>query len=554
MAINLPKKIVFAVPYWAGVPRPYTLQVLKDVVDKAVAGGYTAIACIDEITPQKCIDIRAGKYDVNLDYIRYAHSKGLKVMLVYNWNRYVDINAVGDYLTYQIFTIPAYYTRWINDFELIVNHYKQVNLDIIELEEPTYFNQDVFITAMFRTMKQKIVNAGLWDVMNFGINNPMNEDVTIDFPLPRGKQITYGLDWATIKQENLLNHMIWQSSAYDGDGFRGEHEKWILRMANSNIEIAGACYAYYPGTPLRYVTGIGDQVRYALSKNISITTFEMGRLQTDLSKYPPELPARFPGETIYQRIAYIFSTYLPPPATGTISVSSTPSGASITLTDADGTGSFGVTPRPNGIGTCSDTNPNACPIRNVKPGINTLRLDLTGYEPIIDNNVIVVAGENTIKHYDFTAPCVPVWQCEQPLNGNEADGCGNRRPNSACIPVPGGSISFSSVPGGAEIFLDGQDQGIQTPATITDVPAGSHTYALKMANYKDSTGTVELLENQIYTVSAILTKILKKGTGAGILLGIGLLGAGILGAVIMSKREKKYSPPKEYLKYQSTSK
>lgn len=548
MAINLPKKIVFAIPYWSGAPRPYTLQVLKDVVDTAVAGGYTAISCIDEITPQKCIDIRAGKYDVNLDYIRYAHSKNLEVMLVYNWNRYVDTNAAGDYLTYQIFTIPAYYTRWITDFELIVNHYKQVNLDIIELEEPVQYNKDVFITAMFRTMKQIIVNAGLWGVMNFGINNPMNEDVTSEFPLPRGKQITNGLDWATIKQENLLNYMIWQSSAITGDGFRGEHEAWLSRMSNSNVELGGACYAYY-GT--RYVTGIGDQVRYALSKNISISTFTMDRLQTDLSKYPPELPARFPGETIYQRIAYIFSTYLPSPTTGTISVSSIPSGASITLTDADGTGSFGITPRPNGIGICSDTNPNACPIRNVKPGINTLRLDLTGYDPIIDNNVVVVAGENTIKHYDFTAPCVPAWQCEQPLNGNESDGCGNRRPNSACI--PGGSISFSSVPGGAEIFLDGHDQGVQTPATITDMPAGSHTYALKLANYKDSTGTLELLENQIYTVSAILTKILKEGVGAGTVLVLTLLGAGILGAVIIATRETKYSPPKEYLKYQSTS-
>ncbi len=28
--------------------------------------------------------------------------------------------------------------------------------------------------------------------------------------------------------------------------------------------------------------------------------------------------------------------------------------------------------------------------------------------------------------------CVPIWQCEIPLNGYEKDGCGNRRPNVAC--------------------------------------------------------------------------------------------------------------------------
>lgn len=32
--------------------------------------------------------------------------------------------------------------------------------------------------------------------------------------------------------------------------------------------------------------------------------------------------------------------------------------------------------------------------------------------------------------------CVPNWQCEQPLNGYESDGCGNRRTNSACNPPP----------------------------------------------------------------------------------------------------------------------
>ena len=69
---------------------------------------------------------------------------------------------------------------------------------------------------------------------------------------------------------------------------------------------------------------------------------------------------------------------------------------------------------------------------------------------------------------------------------------------------PAGSISFSSVPGGTEIFLDGQDQGVQTPATITDVPAGSHTYALKLANYNDYTGTVNVIEDQTVQVSATL--------------------------------------------------
>ncbi len=67
--------------------------------------------------------------------------------------------------------------------------------------------------------------------------------------------------------------------------------------------------------------------------------------------------------------------------------------------------------------------------------------------------------------------------------------------------------------------------------------------------YLDNVTLEEICPEEIYPVPVIP----QKGIGAGILLGIWLLGAGILGAVIMSKRETKYSPPKEYLKYQSTS-
>lgn len=68
-----------------------------------------------------------------------------------------------------------------------------------------------------------------------------------------------------------------------------------------------------------------------------------------------------------------------------------------------------------------------------------------------------------------------------------------------------GSISFASTPSGAQVFLDGQDQGMVTPATLTNVPIGSHAFTLKLAGYNDHTGTVEVLENQTSTVTATLT-------------------------------------------------
>lgn len=67
-----------------------------------------------------------------------------------------------------------------------------------------------------------------------------------------------------------------------------------------------------------------------------------------------------------------------------------------------------------------------------------------------------------------------------------------------------GSISFSTAPEGARIILDGSDTGAITPAVIGKVPIGVHAYALRLENYKEYTGTVEVFENQVSYVSAVL--------------------------------------------------
>ena len=101
--------------------------------------------------------------------------------------------------------------------------------------------------------------------------------------------------------------------------------------------------------------------------------------------------------------------------------------------------------------------------------------------------------------------CTPNRQCEPGQTGYETDGCGNRRANPACLTT--GSASFSSTPPGAEIFIDGSDQGVMTPATITSIPTGSHDYTLKLAGFLDSTGTVQVVENQTITVSTQLIPV-----------------------------------------------
>ena len=66
--------------------------------------------------------------------------------------------------------------------------------------------------------------------------------------------------------------------------------------------------------------------------------------------------------------------------------------------------------------------------------------------------------------------CVPLWQCEIPLNGYESDGCGNRRLNTACDPAaPGraGTYEFIGPPSGdPSVDLDLTD--LEMRQSLTD--------------------------------------------------------------------------------------
>jgi hypothetical protein len=86
-----------------------------------------------------------------------------------------------------------------------------------------------------------------------------------------------------------------------------------------------------------------------------------------------------------------------------------------------------------------------------------------------------------------------------------------------------GSINFVSNPQGAEIFLDNADQQHTAPFLINGIPAGTHTYRLKLTNYTDITGTVVVQANTIAQVSAnfrtglVVLGVLFIGTGIALL-------------------------------------
>jgi hypothetical protein len=67
--------------------------------------------------------------------------------------------------------------------------------------------------------------------------------------------------------------------------------------------------------------------------------------------------------------------------------------------------------------------------------------------------------------------CVPVWNCELPLNGWEADGCGNRRGNGACNPpiAPKWNVSIYARDSVAGTVIPGATVTVGTQSQVTDV-------------------------------------------------------------------------------------
>jgi hypothetical protein len=149
----------------------------------------------------------------------------------------------------------------------------------------------------------------------------------------------------------------------------------------------------------------------------------------------------------------------PPGPTGSLAVSSTPSGAAIWLHGED-------------TGQATPATLTAVPV-----GTHTLRLTLAGYQDY-EQQVAVEAGQTT----SVSAVLSP-------------------------LPPPAGSIAVSSTPPGAAIWLDGQDTGQVTPATLTAVSVGTHTLRLTLAGYQDYEQQVEVEVGQTTSVSAVLSPL-----------------------------------------------
>jgi hypothetical protein len=143
--------------------------------------------------------------------------------------------------------------------------------------------------------------------------------------------------------------------------------------------------------------------------------------------------------------------------TGFISVSSSPSGAYIYLDDA-----------------YKDTTPKM--ISSVKVGSHTIKLEKSGYEDVT-RTVTVRAGETATISETLTE-----------------------------LAQKTGSISISSSPSGAAIYLDGIHEGT-TPKTVSSVKVGSHTIKLEKSGYDDVARTVTVSAYETATISETLTEL-----------------------------------------------
>ncbi|MBK7106811.1 MAG: PEGA domain-containing protein [Ignavibacteriae bacterium] len=127
----------------------------------------------------------------------------------------------------------------------------------------------------------------------------------------------------------------------------------------------------------------------------------------------------------------------------TLIITSQPSGAAVSL---DGNITFKVTP---------DT------IKPLQSGNHIVGLSLSGYR---DTSVTVLVNSGQIKTTNV----------------------------NLTVYEPRGSISLTSNPSGASIYLDGVNTGFRTPNKLTKLEAGQYDITLKLLGYYDSTFSVNV--------------------------------------------------------------
>jgi len=251
---------------------------------------------------------------------------------------------------------------------------------------------------------------------------------------------------------DLENTMTW-GGVYAGHQHMGVT---VFHLAPSGIQGNSLSISSIPTGAKVYLDGIDRELR----TNTEIINLAPGAHTLRLYKVNPDYITETHSVTITAgQTTTVSYTLAPVPTTGSISVSSTPTGAGVWLDGVD-----------------QQTSTNTI-LANKAPGTHTLRLTKSGYNDEI-HSVIVTTGQTTTVSYPLTP---------------QTSGTG--------------SISVSSTPIGAEVWLDGIDQQTSTNTVLLNKALGTHTLRLIKTGYNDEIHSVTVTAGQTTPVSYTLTPL-----------------------------------------------
>ena len=181
----------------------------------------------------------------------------------------------------------------------------------------------------------------------------------------------------------------------------------------------------------------------------------------------------------------------PATGTGSISIISSPAGASVNLDGWD----KGTTP---------------VTIPQVKAGSHTLTLKKAGYTDKV-GTIVVEGGQIT----SVTITLIPEGQ----------------------NPSAFGTLTIRSTPAGANVYFDGEKVE-NTPVTLQNVPSGSHKVLLTMQNYGDYSQTVDIASGSDKEISVALPAVTATKT-PGFAAPVSLAALVLVSLVLLGRRKER---------------
>ncbi len=217
------------------------------------------------------------------------------------------------------------------------------------------------------------------------------------------------------------------------------------------------CSIYFDGEYKGTTTGglLSVAVYSTAAPYSTVTASKSG--YTSASQSLPATPGAGEHQTVYLTVNPIT------PTTGNLQVSSSPSGAAVYVNSVY----YGTTPQT---------------VRNLPAGNSDLKLTYSGYNDYRDT-IRIVAGQTTSTYAALQSQ------------------------------VTYGTLSVSSSPSNANIYLDGSYKGT-APRTIGGLSQGAHTLEITMPGFQEWSNTVQIHSNQVSYITATLAADPQATTGS----------------------------------------